>query len=97
MTNASQHFLEHEMVMGWKVRDHGRPVATHATCDFVGLLMRGPTVGESMLIFNIGGDAFITSVVRQVSVEPEGALLVDTTNSTYRLVRGRPTEWSNAA
>jgi hypothetical protein len=97
MTNATLQAMEHQMVMGWKVREHGRPLTISASHDFVGLLMRGPTIGESMLIFNVGGEAMITSVVRQVSLQPDGALLVETINSTYRLVFGRPTEWSKAA
>ncbi len=90
--------LEHQVVMGWKVRDHGQELEpSPVRCDFAGVVMYTPVVGQSLVVFCLAGDALRTSTVRGVSVEDDGSVLVDTMNSTYRLVLGRPAEGMHQA
>jgi hypothetical protein len=82
--------LEHDLprvVTGWKIRDHGRALTPTAQADFTGVLYHAPRVGRPMTVYRLE-DAVITSRVRDVSLGPEGAVWVETMNSTYRLVVG---------
>lgn len=48
-----------------------------------GSLWQHPTVGSSMLI--VGNSGIMTSLVQEVTEEPEGSFLVKTLNSVYRI------------
>ena len=55
---------------------------------FRGALLMPPRVGSSLLIYRIAEhDVLTTSVVRSVSIGPDGGLCVITLNSTYHLAR----------
>jgi len=76
------------VITGWKVRDHGRDLeVTSAQGDFRGIVISEPKVGKGLDIYRLAErDILRTSTVRGVSVDPDGAVRVETVNSTYRLV-----------
>ena len=75
-------------ISGRKAREHaGELEITVAGSVIRGLLFAQPKVGQSLVIYRISeGDVLKTSTVRSVSIEPDGAVRVETMNSTYRLV-----------
>ena len=55
---------------------------------FRGLLFSTPRLGASLIIYRlVEGDILKTTPVCRVSADPDGSVLVQTRNSTYRLAR----------
>ena len=75
-------------ITGPEVREHADEFEiTSAGRVIRGMLFAPPKVGQSLVIYRITeGDVLKTSTVRSVATEPDGAIRVETRNSTYRLV-----------
>jgi hypothetical protein len=86
--------LLHSGVTGWKVNTHGRAIEPLvAGGDFHGVLIDAPCPGQSMCVLRLPGwDTLMTSAVREISLDTEGAVRVETANSTYRLSLIQPPE-----
>jgi hypothetical protein len=55
---------------------------------FHGLLFAPPRLGVGLVIYRLGeGDILKTTPVCRVATDPDGSVLVQTMNSTYRLAR----------
>ena len=77
-----------KVIAGRKIRDHGKDTDPASKDeDFSGMLVGLPTVGRNLMIYrSLQRDVITTSEVRNISMDPDGALRVETLNSTYRLV-----------
>ena len=73
-------------VTGWKVADHGQAIARPAQSSFTGVMYRLPEMGQGLMVYRTQGDTLMTSPVHEVSMDADGGFLVETMNSTYRLV-----------